>query len=39
MIEKSSKNKVAKQLGITFSSLNKFIKRRGIKTSDARFSV
>lgn len=38
MIEKSSKNKVAKQLGVTFSSLNKFLKRRGIKTSDARFS-
>lgn len=38
MIEKSSKNKVAKQLGVNFSSLNKYLKRRNIETKDARFS-
>jgi hypothetical protein len=37
MIEKSSVNAVAKELGITFASLSKYLKRRSIKVKDARF--
>ena len=38
MIESSSKNKVAKQLGINPSCLYKYLKRRNIQTRDMRFS-
>lgn len=37
MIESTSLNLVSKQLGITFSSLKKYLQRRNITTKDSRF--
>ena len=38
MIENSSRNQVAKQLGVTYNSLTKYLQRRGVTLKDARFS-
>lgn len=37
MIDNSSRNQVAKMLGIGFASLSKYLKRRGLIVRDARF--